>query len=386
MNSSASVPRSDRTAFPQLFSPLAIGSLELPNRLAVAPMTRVSAEADGRATPRMVGYYSSFAAGGFGLIVTEGIYTDKAFSQGYLFQPGLTDARQSDAWRAVVDAVHERGGRILAQLMHAGALSQGNPHREGTVGPSAVRPKGQQMEFYRGSGEYAVPRAITAPDIAEAKDGFVQAARYARDAGFDGIEIHGANGYLLDQFLSERINGRDDRYGGAVENRLRLTKEIVQAVRYAVGNDMVIGVRISQGKVNDCFHKWRGPEEAAEIFSALGRLPLDYIHTTEFEAWKSAFGDGASLASYAKAHSGRPVIANGSLHDPLAAAGLIERGEADLVSLGRGALTHADWPLRVLSGTSIAEFDRRILAPLADLENADRLREEILAAQSVAGV
>ncbi|WP_398483190.1 NADH:flavin oxidoreductase [Tardiphaga sp.] len=361
-------------AFPTLFSPFAIGGMKLPNRLAVAPMTRVSAEADGRPTPRMVDYYSSFAAGGFGLVVTEGIYTDKAFAQGYLFQPGLTDTLQRDAWRVVVDAVHVRGGRIIAQLMHAGALSQGNPHRNGSVGPSAVRPKGQQMAFYRGSGDYAVPSAMSASDITYAREGFVRAAFYAREAGFDGVEIHGANGYLLDQFLSEGINHRDDLYGGAVENRLRLTQEVVLAVRAAVGSEMVVGVRASQGKVNDFLHKWRGAEEAAAIFTMLGHLPVDYIHTTEFEAWKPAFAEGESLAAFAKRYSGRPVIANGALHDPQAAAGMVARGEADIVSLGRGALAHADWPLRVLSNAEIGEFDRNILSPLADLANQDRVQ------------
>lgn len=363
------------SAAPELFAPLAIGSLKLPNRLTVAPMTRVSAEADGRPTQRMVDYYSAFAAGGFGLVITEGIYTDKAFAQGYLFQPGLTDAPQRDAWRGVVDAVHEGGGRMIAQLMHAGALSQGNPHRDGTVGPSVVRPKGQQMAFYRGCGDYPVPSAMSAADITYAKEGFVRAAFYAREAGFDGAEIHGANGYLLDQFLSEGINQRDDLYGGVVENRLRLTQDVVEAVRAVVGPDFVVGVRASQGKVNDFLHKWRGAEEAATIFTALGQLPVDYIHTTEFEAWKPAFAEGESLAAFAKKYSRRAVIANGSLHDPQQAAGMVGRGEADLISLGRGALTHADWPLRVLSGTPIDEFDRNILSPLADLANQDRVQK-----------
>lgn len=365
---------SDAAGLKQLFTPQTIGSLKLPNRLAVAPMTRVSAEADGRPSRRMADYYSLFAAGGFGLVITEGIYTDKAFAQGYLFQPGLTDAVQREAWRIVVDAVHERGGRIIAQLMHAGALSQGNPHRSGTVGPSAIRPKGQQMAFYRGSGDYPLPSAMSVPDITYAKEGFVRAAFYAREAGFDGVEIHGANGYLLDQFLSEGINHRDDLYGGTVEHRLRLTQEVVQAVRAVVGSEMVVGVRASQGKVNDFVYKWRGADEAAAIFTALGRLPVDYIHTTEFEAWKPAFAEGESLAAFAKRYSGRPVIANGSLHEPRSAADMIERGEADIVSLGRGALTHADWPLRVLSNAPIDEFDRNILSPLADLANQDRVQ------------
>jgi 2,4-dienoyl-CoA reductase-like NADH-dependent reductase (Old Yellow Enzyme family) len=290
-----------QAAAERLFVSLRVGSLALSNRLAVAPMTRVSADQHGRATRRMADYYRSFAEGGFGVIVTEGTYTDKAFSQGYLFQPGLTDAAQSDAWRAVVNGVHQAGGRIIAQLMHAGALSQGNPYRSHTAGPSAIRPKGAQLAFYRGSGAYPVPAAMTEAEIAEAVEGFAGAALLAKDAGFDGVEVHGANGYLLDQFLTEGVNLRQDAYGGDIAGRMRLTVEVVRAVRSAVGGQFVVGFRISQGKVNDFPHKWSGGEDdAAVIFGTLGRLPLDYLHTTEFEAWRPAFGaTSASLAALA---------------------------------------------------------------------------------------
>lgn len=359
-----------------LFTPFAIGRMTLRNRVAVAPMTRVSATDDGIPTAGMARYYKGFAEGGFGLIITEGIYTDNAYSQGYLYQPGLINARQQNAWRAVVDGVHTAGTRMVAQLMHAGALSQGNPYRKGTRGPSPIRPKGEQLALYRGTGEYPVPQAMSEAEIAEATKGFAEAARRACEAGFDGVEIHGANGYLLDQFLTEGVNVREDRYGGSVERRLQLVTEVVQAVREAVGADFAVGLRISQGKVNDFTHKWRGTEEAAVIFRTLGQLPLDYVHTTEFEAWKAAFGAGPSLAALARRHTGLPVIANGSLHDPDQAAGMLERGEADVVSLGRGALAHPDWPARVRDAIPLEEFDRAMLLPIADLANADRFRAE----------
>ena len=268
-----------------LFTPLRVGQLTLPNRLAVAPMTRVSATADGRATQQMAGYYEAFAAGGFGLVITEGIYTDKAHAQGYLFQPGLADDAQRDAWRPVVDRVQAQGGRIIAQLMHAGALSQGNPHRPATKAPSAVLPAGQQMTFYRGQGPYRMPEAMTTDEIAQVIEGFGQAARRAQAAGFDGVEIHGANGYLLDQFQTAHTNLREDRYGGSLENRLRLTVEVIEAARQSTSGNFVIGVRSSQGKVNDFTHKWEGGEDdAARIFGTLGAAAIDYLHTTEFEA------------------------------------------------------------------------------------------------------
>lgn len=360
-----------------LFSPVNLGPLQLANRLAVAPMTRVSATADGLATRRMADYYAAFGRGGFGLVITEGIYTDHAHAQGYLFQPGLADAAQRDAWRPVVDRVHEAGGRIVAQLMHAGAISQGNPHRATAKGPSAVQPVGRQMSVYCGDGPYRMPEAMTDDEIAEAVAGFATAAAHAREAGFDGVEIHGANGYLLDQFLTAHTNLRDDAYGGTLSRRLALCVVVAQAVRAAVGPGFVVGYRVSQAKVNDFTHRWPGAQaDAALVFGTLGAAPIDYLHTTEFEAWQPAFGSGPSLAALASRHGGKPVIANGGLHDPTQARALLARGEADLVSLGRGALANADWPQRVQSGREPLPFDPALLSPIADLANADQLRAQ----------
>lgn len=358
-----------------LFTPLRMGrELSLPNRLAVAPMTRVSATAQGRATNQMADYYEAFAAGGFGLVITEGIYTDNAHAQGYLFQPGLTDDAQRDAWRTVVDRVHAHGSSVIAQLMHAGALSQGNPHRTTTKGPSAVLPVGRQLAFYRGEGPYRMPEAMSVEEISQLIEGFAQAARRAQEAGFDGVEIHGANGYLLDQFLTAHTNLREDCYGGSLANRLRLTVDVINAVRRSTSEGFVVGVRTSQGKVNDFAHKWKGGEaDASHIFGTLGALSIDYLHTTEFEAWRPAFGDhGPSLAALARRHVSVPVLANGSLHVPGQAGAMVARQEADLVSLGRGALTHADWPARLRAGDRHGTFDQRLLAPIADLANAAR--------------
>lgn len=356
-----------------LFAPLRLGKRVFRNRLAVAPMTRVSATAGGLATSRMASYYAAFAAGGFALVVTEGVYTDTAYSQGYLFQPGLTSSLQRDAWRLVVDGVHDHGACIVAQLMHAGALTQGNPFRPDTKGPSAVQPKGQQLGFYRGDGPYRLPKPMSLADIREVVSGFAEAAALAKAAGFDGVEIHGANGYLLDQFLTDHSNVRNDEYGGGLEGRLRLIVEVIDATRRAVGAEFLVGLRISQGKVNDFVHRWAGGEaDAALIFRTLGQQPIDYLHTTEFEAWQPAFGErGPSLAALARRHVTVPVLANGSLHDPLRAAALLDGDEADMVSLGRGALTHPDWPDRVHAGMPLDTFDGRILAPIADLANAD---------------
>lgn len=144
--------------YDDLFSPTFIGNVELGNRVALAPMTRVSAAADGVPTDRMGGYYRGFADGGFGLLITEGLYVDDQTSQGYLFQPGIANPSHAAAWTRVVDGVHASGAKFFAQLMHAGSQSQGNPHTNATWGPSAVRPRGEQLTMYRGAGPFRFPR------------------------------------------------------------------------------------------------------------------------------------------------------------------------------------------------------------------------------------
>ena len=260
-----------------LFAPIVINVHTVKNRLSVAPMTRISATEDGRATETMTRYYERFARGGFGTVITEGIYTDQAFSQGYVHQPGMTDEAQANAWKPVVSGIKAHGSLAIAQIMHAGAISQGNRFRDTTVGPSPVQPKGEQMTFYHGKGRYALPAAITETQIADAITGFADSAgRAIGVAGFNAIEIHGANGYLLDQFLTDYANNRADRWGGATKNRVRLILETLKAVRERVGAKVPVGVRISQGKVNDYHHKWADAEHDAEIiFGSLAEAGAD---------------------------------------------------------------------------------------------------------------
>lgn len=348
--------------------------MSLKNRLAVAPMTRVTATPAGVPTATMRDYYARFAEGGFGLVITEGLYTDKAFAQGYLNQAGIADDEQARAWTDITRDAHEHGTLMFAQLMHAGALSQGNPYRQHTVGPSAIQPLGKQMTFYHGEGDYATPTAITEAQIAEAIDGFVQSAvRAVRIAGFDGIEIHGANGYLLDQFLTARTNLRKDRWGGGVDKRVGLLVDVLKAVKAAVGAEVPVGIRISQGKVNDFTSKWPGREaDAAVIFGALADAGADFIHVTEFEAWKPAFAGGAdSLVTLARRHApGVTVIANGSLHDVDRAAETLDQG-ADILAMGRGALANPDLPHVLAQGKALRAFDGAILGPIADVKKSE---------------
>ncbi len=355
-----------------LFTPLTIGSLTLTNRAALAPMTRVSATEEGLVTDRNARYYASFARGGFGLIITEGLYPDTEHSQGYLHQPGLATAEQEQSWRPVVEAVHAEGSAIFAQLMHAGAQSQGNRFHRETVGPSAVAPRGSQLDFYRGEGPFPTPRPLSTAEIADIRRGFVAVARRAVSAGFDGVELHGANGYLLDQFLTDYLNQRDDEYGGGVENRVRLAAEICDEVLQAVGSEIVVGIRISQSKVSDAAHRWAGGVKDAEIiFDTLARTGVHFLHTTEYQATAAAFTDDeATLAELAKQHSGLPVIANGQLEDPETARSLLRAGTADVIAIGKAALAQHDWPRRARNGQEIISDPRPdTLQPLADIKD-----------------
>jgi 2,4-dienoyl-CoA reductase-like NADH-dependent reductase (Old Yellow Enzyme family) len=358
-----------------LFAPKDIIGRNVKNRLAVAPMTRITATADGRATETMTRYYERFAQGGFGTVITEGIYTDQEFAQGYLNQPGMTDEAQANAWKPVVNGIKAHGALAIAQMMHAGAISQGNRFRDGTVGPSAIQPKGTQMTLYHGKDRYALPAAITEEQIADAIAGIAgSAARAIEIAGFDGIEIHGANGYLLDQFLTDYANQRTDRWGGTTENRVRLIVEAFKAVRAKLGAKVPVGVRISQGKVNDFHHKWAGAERDAEIiFGSLADAGADFIHVTEHEAWKPAFAEGSpSLMHLAKRYAPKAVIfANGGLHNIDQAVAAIDSKDTDIVTIARGALANPDLPKRLANGRDLNEFDPAILGPIANIKDAE---------------
>jgi 2,4-dienoyl-CoA reductase-like NADH-dependent reductase (Old Yellow Enzyme family) len=357
-----------------LFAPIVINGHSVKNRLSVAPMTRITAMQDGRATETMTRYYERFARGGFGTVITEGIYTDKAFAQGYVHQPGMTDEAQANAWKPVVSGIKAHGALAIAQLMHAGAISQGNRFRDTTVGPSAVQPKGEQMTFYHGKGRYALPAAMTEAQIADAINGFAESAGRAIElAGFDAIEIHGANGYLLDQFLTDYANTRADRWGGATENRVRLTLATFKAVRAKVGAKVPVGVRISQAKVNDYQHKWANAERDAEIiFGCLGEAGADFIHVTEFEAWKPAFTSGGpSLMQLAKRYAPKAAIfANGSLHNIEQAVAALHDG-ADIIAIGRVALANPDFQRRLSDRGILNEFDPTILGPVANIKESE---------------
>ncbi|WP_215848415.1 oxidoreductase [Candidatus Pantoea bituminis] len=357
-----------------LFQTGQINKLQLKNRLLVAPMTRISASECGVPGERMQKYYQRFARGGFGTIITEGIYIDDAWSQTYAFQSGLINAEQIAGWRAITESLHVAGSKVIAQIQHAGALSQGNIYRTETVAPSAIQPKGKQLEFYHGKGPYKLPHSLEEDEIQSIISAFANTASHAvNEAGFDGVEIHGANGYLLDQFFTSYTNQRRDCWGGDIAKRLSLSLEVIRAVRQKVGPDVVVGIRISQAKVNDFEHQWsEGETGAAQVFSLLAASGVDYVHITEHQAWQPAFKNGTlSLVELArKAAPDLVLIANGAVDDADKASRVMNLG-ADFIAIGKSALANPDWPLRVQRGESIDKFDRDLLAPFADVKESE---------------
>lgn len=260
-----------------LYSPLTTGALALPNRFVMAPMSRNRATAEGLATGLMAEYYAQRASAG--LIISEGIQPCIT-GQGFQHSPGLHNQRQADSWRPVTAAVHQQGGRIVAQLMHAGRIGHPSLYASAhqSLAPSAIAASGFAYTA-DGPKPYPVPRAMTGADIRQCIDDFVSAARFAIEAGFDGVEIHAGNGFLLHQFMADNCNLRTDHYGGTVENRLRLTLEVTAAVADAIGAHRT-GIRLSpQNPYNDIHES-----DALDLYPTLCRLlPADlaYLHLME---------------------------------------------------------------------------------------------------------
>jgi 2,4-dienoyl-CoA reductase-like NADH-dependent reductase (Old Yellow Enzyme family) len=359
-----------RNSHHKIFNPFTLLHHRLKNRLLVAPMSRVSATNEGVPTDAMRRYYASFAKGGFAAIITEGLFTDLKYSRGYPNQPGIVTSSQIDKWREITDSVKEQGGIFICQLMHAGALSQSS---QKTIAPSAIQPVGKKMpEYGGGEGAFPFPKEITTEEISKTIAGFVQGAINAYEAGFDGAEIHAANGYLLDQFLTDYTNNRSDRYGGSVENRFYIIKEIIEGIRQQVPAHFVIGLRLSEGKVNNLFYRWpEGATMAKEFLAEVKKITPTYIHiAAESGNWKRdcLFSDGTSFSGLAKSIVEVPVIANGGLDNLEMADEVLQGNHADLISLGKAALADANWPERIRNGEPISPFYPQLIKPSAAMQ------------------
>jgi len=318
-----------------------LGRYTTRNRVVMAPMTRSRAYGPGASpTELMAEYYGQRA--GAGLIITEGTQPS-AEGQGYLNTPGLHTATQVEAWKPVTAAVHERGGLIFAQLMHTGRI--GHPSLTGTtpVGASAVAAAGQVFTA-EGPQDLVTPEPLDEAGIRAIITDFADAARNAIEAGFDGIELHGANGYLLHQFLSTNANVRTDEWGGSVEGRIRLVVEVARAVAGAIGADRV-GLRISPSNPFNDIVEDGHRETYLALVDALNPLGLAYLHVGE--------GPDTEFTPQLRARWTGPLILNpytpGAWTGPEALK-LIENGDADLVSYGALFLANPDLPERLAAG------------------------------------
>jgi 2,4-dienoyl-CoA reductase-like NADH-dependent reductase (Old Yellow Enzyme family) len=367
------VPHGDPSApgterYDRLFSSVRVGSARLRNRAVVAPMTRISAADDGCATDLMTSYYEEFARGGWGLVETEATYIDREHSQCKARQPGLATASHLEAWRRVVDAVHAAGASIFVQLQHAGALAEVRTHRPDSVAPSAVPPRSKRP--------FPTPRALASDEILRICDHFAAAAARAVDAGFDGVELHGANGYLIDQFLTDYTNLRTDDYGGPASNRARFAADVVRAVRRAVPEDFPVGIRLAHGKTGDPQYAWPGGEgEAVTIFQSIVAAGATFLHIGGPGGTVTAVG-GRTLIEIAKEATGATVFGNGGLQDPVRAEALLRTRAADLASIARGALANPDWPRRVAAHLPLATYDPAMILPAPTLDRAEDWRRQ----------
>ncbi|BCJ65830.1 alkene reductase [Polymorphospora rubra] len=326
------------------FDEVKIGRYTARNRVVMAPMTRNRAYGPG-ATPTelMATYYRQRA--GAGLIVTEGIQPS-AVGQGYPNTPGLHSTQQVRAWRPVTDAVHEQGGLIFAQLMHAGRIGHPTVYDQDLhpVGASAVKAAGTIFTGAAGMQEFVAPKPLTGTEIAETIGAFADAARNAVEAGFDGVELHGANGYLLHQFLSTNANQRDDEWGGSVEGRTRLTVEVARAAVDAIGADRV-GLRISPANPFNDIAEDGHRDTYLALVDALNPLGLAYLHVAE--------STDTELTGILRARWNGVSILNpytpGAYTGPEALK-LVESGATDLVSYAALFLANPDLPERLRVG------------------------------------
>lgn len=348
-------------AFDPLFKPFSLGSLSLPNRIVMAPMTR-GFSPEGVPGEDVAAYYRRRAEGGVGLIITEGAWIPHPTASDNPRAPRFYGEDALAGWQHVVNEVHAAGGRIMPQLWHVGLVykpGQEQPPSTPSVSPSGVwRPE-----------EVCGP-AMTENDIEQVIGAYATAATHAKALGFDGIELHAAHGYLIDQFFWNKTNLRQDRYGGSVLNRTRFAVEIVEEIRRQVGAHFPILLRFSQWKLQDYGAKlFASPHELEIFLGALSAAGVDAFHCSTRRYWEPEFdGSSLNLAGWAKKLSGKPSITVGSVGldeefisslrqgKAAEAAGLeklregLVAGEFDLVAVGRALLGNPEWPNIVRQG------------------------------------
>ena len=365
--------------FETAFSSFQLGKLKLKNRIVMAPLTRQSAEADGTPTDEMAAYYARRARGGVAMIISEGTYqNDELGCKAYLSQPGCANDKHVAGWRKTVDAVHDQNVPILLQLMHGGRVTDPRCLFEGEQAITASDTQSPGWVLYtdtddekhdRGlSGDwpqvtFPPARAASEDEIERIAEGFAEGAARAIEAGFDGVELHGANGYLYYQFIDTKQNKRTDRYGGSPENNVRAAILACQKVRDAIGPDKIITLRLSQDGVDDFTGAWDGGVDYARaIGEALRDAPIDALHWSSFD-WSDNRdpNSDAPMPQVLKEASGLAMIANGGIAEGEHVEHVVTSGAADLCAVGRPLFAHPDWPYIVRAGEPYnwTEFDRK---------------------------
>ncbi len=329
-----------------VLQPYELGPLHLKNRVLMAPMTRSRAAPGNVPSPSAATYYAQRATAG--LIVTEATQVSPQ-GVGYISTPGIHTGEQVQGWRRITDAVHAAGGLIFLQLWHVGRISHVSlqPGRQAPVAPSAITAQGETFTP-EGKLPFSPPRALDTSEIADVVGQFVHGARLAREAGFDGVELHGANGYLVDQFLRDGSNHRTDAYGGPVENRARFLLEVTDAITEVWGRERV-GVRLSPVSAYNSM----SDSDPATTFSYAARelsaRRIGYLHVVEPLGGPGA---GPRISPLLREQFRGTFVANGG-YDATSAHEAIARGEADLVSFGASFLANPDLPERFRRGAPL---------------------------------
>ncbi|MBV5265920.1 alkene reductase [Pinisolibacter aquiterrae] len=326
----------------RLFTPARIGSAEIPNRFIMAPMTRSRADDVGVPSDLVATYYAQRA--GAGLIISEGVFPS-AMGKGYVRTPGIETDAQVAAWKQVTEAVHADGGRIFMQIMHCGRISHPSLLPEGAlpVAPSAIKPAGQTWTA-TGQVDFVTPRALSLAEIAEVIADYRAATRRALAAGFDGVELHAASGYLPEQFLSSGSNTREDAYGGSIEGRARFVLEVLDAMVAEAGTGRV-GIKISpEMNYNDIVDE--NPQETyAYLVDHLAGRGLAYLHV-------ALFGTKVDYHALLRARFEGVYLAGGGL-DAASAEAMLEAARADAVVFGSSFLANPDLPERIRQGAPL---------------------------------
>ena len=337
-----------------LFEPIRLGALELKNRILMAPLTRGRSSLDGVPEDLKIDYYRQRA--GAGLIISEATGINRV-GLGWPTAPGLWSDAQVEGWKPVTAAVHEDGGLIVAQLWHMGRLAHEATTGIQPVSASAITAKGE-AHTPEGKKPYPEPRAMTLDDIKTTVEDYVRAARNAIEAGFDGVQVHGANGYLIDQFLKPNTNHRDDDYGGSVENRVRFLMEVMTAVTGEIGADRT-SLRLSpNGMVQDSYDP-RPERVFGEAARQLSELGIGFLELRESKPDSSFVqSDDPPMGPLIRVLFDGPLVLNED-YSPESAAATIEAGKADAIAFGRPYISNPDLTDRIRNGYPLADSNVR---------------------------